>query len=153
MTRLRQLTYGALLLAAIAGLLITQHQRVQLAQAATDRATDRAEQAEQQSARRQAAIDELANELASERRAQSALRTQQSQIRQQLAERQQTIKDLTHENQQLRDWAATELPAAARRLRTRPAITGAADYQAWLSDSGAVHAAGDQPQRQRRTAD
>lgn len=153
MPRLRQLTYGALLLAAIAGLLITQHQRVQLAQAATDRATDRAEQAEQQSARRQAAIDELGNELASERRAQSALRTQQSQIRQQLAERQQTIKDLTHENEQLRDWAATELPATARRLRTRPAITGAASYQAWLSGSGALHAAGDQPQHQRRAAD
>lgn len=153
MTRLRQLTYGVLLLAAIAGLLFTQHQRVQLAQAATDRATDRAEQAEQQSARRQAAVDELGNELASERRAQSALRTQQSQIRQQLAERQQKIKDLTHENQQLRDWAATELPATARRLRTRPAITGAAGYQAWLSSSGAVHPAGDPPERQRRPTD
>lgn len=153
MTRLRQLTYGALLLVATAGLLLAQHQRVQLAQAATDRATDRAEQAEQQSARRQAAIDELTNELASERRAQTALRAQQSQIRQQLAERQRTIKDLTHENQQLRDWATTELPVTARRLRTRPAITGAADYQAWLSGSGAVHAAGDQSQHQRRTAD
>lgn len=153
MTRLRQLTYGALLLAAIAGLLITQHQRVQLAQAATDRATDRAEQAEQQSARRQAAIDELGNELTNERRAQSALRTQQSQIRQQLAERQQTIKDLTHENEQLRDWATTDLPATARRLRTRPAITSAASYQAWLSGSGAMRAAGDQPEQQRRAAD
>lgn len=153
MTRLRQLVYGALLLTAIAGLLLTQHQRVQLAQAATDRANDRAQQAEQESTRRQAAIDELANALTDERQAQADLRAKQSQIRQQLAERQQTIKDLTNENQQLRDWAATELPATARRLRTRPAITGAADYQAWLSGSGALHAAGDQSQRQRRTAD
>lgn len=153
MTRLRQLTYGVLLLAAIAGLLFTQHQRVQLAKAATDLATDRAGQAEQESRRRQTAIDELANELAAERHVQAALRSQQSQIRQQLAERQQKIKDLTHENQQLRDWAATELPATARRLRTRPAIAGAAGYQAWLSSSGAVHPAGDPPERQRRPAD
>lgn len=153
MTRLRQLTYGALLLVAIAGLLFAQHQRVQLASAATARANDRAQQAEQESTRRQTVIDELDNALTDERQVQAELRTQQSQIRQQLAARQQTIKELTHENQQLRDWAATELPATARRLRTRPAITSAASYQAWLSGSGAMRAAGDQPDQQRRAAD
>lgn len=153
MTHLRQLTYGVVLLIAIAGLMYTQHQRAQLAHAATDRANARAEQAEQDIARRQAAVDVLTSELAAERLAQAGLRTQQNQIRQQLADRQRMIEGLTHENQQLRDWATTDLPAAARRLRTRPAITGAADYQAWLSDSGAVQAAGDQPQHQRRAAD
>ena len=153
MTRLRQLTYGALLLVAIAGLLFAQHQRVQLAQAATDRANDRAQQAEQESTRRQTVIDELGSALTDERQAQTELRTQQGQIRQQLAERQQTIKELTHENQQLRDWAATELPATARRLRTRPALTGAASYQAWLSGSGAMRATGDQSEQQRPAAD
>lgn len=153
MTRLRQLTYGLIWLAACALLIFTQHQRVQLAQAATDRATDRAEQAEQQSAHRQDAIDELGNELANERRAQTQLRAQQSQIRQQLAERQQMIKELTYENQQLRDWAATDLPGTAQRLRNRPTITGAADYQAWLSRSDALHSARDQPGAERRPAD
>lgn len=153
MTRLRQLTYGVLLLIAIAGLLLTQHQRVQLAQAATDRATDRAAQAEQASAQRQAVIDELTSELAAERYAQQELRKQQGWIRQQLADRQQQIKELIHENRQLRDWSTTDLPATARRLRTRPAITGAADYQAWLSGGGAVRATGDQPPAERRPAD
>jgi len=153
MTRLRQLAYGVMLLAALAGLLYVQHQRVQLAQAATDRAVDRADRAEQDSARRQAVIDELDAALTAERHAQQELRKQQGWIRQQLADRQQQIKELIHENQQLRDWSTTDLPDVARRLRTRPAITGAADYQAWLSGGGAVRATGDQPPAERRPAD
>lgn len=153
MTYFRQLVVGTLLLAAVAGLIFSQHQRVELAEAATDRAVDRALQAEQASNRRQAVITELTTALVEERAAQAELRTQQGRIRQQLAERQQTIKDLTHENQQLRDWSGTELPDAARRLRARPAITGAADYQAWLSGGGAMRSAGDQPGTQRRAAD
>lgn len=153
MTRFRQLAYGVTLLVAITGLLYAQHQRVQLAQTVADRAADRAAQAERASAERQSAINELTASLAEERAAQTQLRTQQARIHQQLAERQQTIKELTHENHQLRDWAGTRLPDVARRLRTRPAITGAADYQAWLSRSGAMHATGDQPAGERRPAE
>lgn len=153
MTRSRQLAYGLIWIAACALLIFTQQQRVQLAQSAADRAADRANQAELASAQRQSIINELTASLAEERAAQTQLRTQQARIHQQLAERQQTIKELTHENHQLRDWAGTRLPDVARRLRTRPAITGAADYQAWLSRSGAMHATGDQPAGERRPAE
>lgn len=153
MTRLRQLAYGVVLLAALAGLLYAQHQRLLLAKSATDRAVDRADRAEQDSARRQAIIDDLDAALTAERHAQQELRKQQGWIRQQLADRQQQIKELTHENQQLRDWSTTDLPATARRLRARPAITGAAGYQDWLSGSGALHIAGDQAAEERRPAD
>lgn len=153
MTRLRQLTYGLALLLAIAALFWIQYQRIQLAEAATERAADRARQAEQASAQRQSVITELTTALVDERSAQTQLRNQQAQIRQQLAARQQQIKELTHENQQLRDWARVDLPAAAQRLRQRPTITGAAGYTAWLSGSGAMPAAGHQPDHQRRAAD
>ena len=153
MSRLRQLTYGLVLLLAIAALLWIQHQRVQLAEAATDRAAARAAQAEQASVQRQSVITQLTTALAGERAAQISLRNQQGQIRQQLAARQQQIKELTHENQQLRNWARVHLPAAAQRLRQRPTITGAAGYTAWLSGSGAMPAAGHQPDHQRRAAD
>lgn len=153
MTRFRQLAFGVTLLVAITGLLFAQHQRIQLAQTAADRAADRAAQAELASAQRRITINELNASLAEERAAQTQLRSQQARIQQQLAERQQTIKELTHENQQLRAWAGIRLPDVARRLRTRPAITGAADYQAWLSSSGAMHAAGDQSAGKRRPAE
>lgn len=153
MTRLRQLTYGLALLLAIAALFWIQQQRLQLAEAATERAADRARQAEQASVQRQAVITELTTALADERTAQTQLRKQQAKIRQQLTDREQQIKELTHENQQLRDWSGVALPAAAQRLRQRPSITGAAGYTTWLSGGGAVPTAGHQPDPQRRAAD
>lgn len=87
--------------------------------------------------------DTLATELAAERSAQAKLRTTQDILRAELARRHSQIEDLKHENQELRDWAAQPLPAAARRLRERPALTGADAYQDWLSGRGAVPPAGD----------
>lgn len=87
--------------------------------------------------------DTLASELAAERSAQARLRTAQDSLRAELARRHSQIEDLKHENQELRDWAAQPLPAAARRLRKRPPLTGADAYQDWLSGRGAVPPAGD----------
>ena len=81
--------------------------------------------------------------LAQERAAQTTLRTQTNALRTQLAARQRAIEELTRENQELRDWARQHLPAAARRLRERPALTGADAYRDWLSRRDAVRAAGD----------
>jgi len=85
----------------------------------------------------------LATRLTAERTAQAGLRTTQDELRAELARRHSQIEDLKRENQELRDWAAQPLPAAARRLRERPAIAGADAYRDWLSGRGAVPPAGD----------
>lgn len=139
MTTLRQSLYGLALLAALAGLLYIQHQRVEIAQGATQLATERAQTAEQQSASRQQTINSLTAALNSERSAQQQLQQEQAGIRQQLRTSQQQIEELTRENEELRKWAGTELPDTARSLRTRPAITGAAAYRDWLSRRNALH--------------
>lgn len=153
MSALRQALYGAGLIAALCLLIWSQQGRIE--RAIEDRAAAQAQvqQAKREVAGHQQLISELARGLASERTAQVALRKQQTDIRQQLQKRQQRIKELTHENQLLRDWAATGLPDTAQRLRTRPAITGAADYQAWLSRSDALHPAGNESDPERRSTD
>jgi LysB family phage lysis regulatory protein len=82
--------------------------------------------------------DKLKQSLEEERTAQADLRKQQDQLRLGLATRNQKIKELTRENAELREWAAQQLPDAARRLRERPAITGADGYKDWLSSRDAV---------------
>tara|TARA_Y100001001_G_scaffold153104_2_gene166460 strand:- start:1195 stop:1656 length:462 start_codon:yes stop_codon:yes gene_type:complete len=139
MTTLRQSLYGLALLAALAGLLYIQHQRVEIARGATQLATERAQTAEQQSASRQQTITRLTAALESERSAQQQLQAQQAGIRQELRASQQQIEELKLENEYLREWADTQLPDAARSLRTRPAITGAAAYRDWLSRRNALH--------------
>lgn len=153
MTTLRQSLYGLALIVALAGLVWIQQQRVQIAQGQTKLATERALQAEQQSRTRQQTIDQLTNALAAERTSQKQLQAQQSSIRQQLRTRQQQIEALTRENEELRQWATTELPATARSVRDRPAITGAANYQAWLSRRNALHPLGNATPEQRQPAD
>lgn len=153
MTTLRQSLYGIALLAALAGLLCIQHQRVELAQGATALATERAQTAEQQSASRQQTINSLTAALDSERSAQQQLQAQQAGIRQQLRASQQQIEELKLENEYLREWADTRLPAAARSLRTRPSITGAAAYRDWLSRRNAMHPVGNPAADQRPPAD
>lgn len=52
--------------------------------------------------------------------------------------RQRRIEELKRENEDLRHWADTPLPADIIRLRERPALTGGAAYRQWLSASDAV---------------
>ncbi|WP_321346610.1 Rz-like lysis system protein LysB [Halopseudomonas oceani] len=153
MTTLRQSLYGLALLAALAGLLYIQHQRVEIAQGATQLATERAQTAEQQSAAHLQTITKLTAALDSERIAQQQLQTQTAGIRQQLRTSQQQIEELKRENEDLREWADTQLPAAARSLRTRPAITGAAAYRDWLSRRNAMHPVPNAAADQRSPAD
>jgi LysB family phage lysis regulatory protein len=87
--------------------------------------------------------NDLAKRLSDERTAQAKLRTAQNDLRRALTTRQQQIEALTRENQELRDWADQLLPAAARGLRQRPDLTGAAAYRQWLSGRGAMPAASD----------
>lgn len=55
-----------------------------------------------------------------------------------LHHRQHRIEELKRENEDLRRWADTPLPADIIRLRARPALTGGAAYREWLSESDGV---------------
>ena len=52
-----------------------------------------------------------------------------------LRERLHTIEALTHENENLRNWAATKLPDDVIRLQQRPTFSRGEDYRQWLSDN------------------
>jgi LysB family phage lysis regulatory protein len=145
MTTLRQWLYGIALLGALALLLWGQYQQGQAVAARETLASERQQQAEQRIERQASSITTLTNTLQGERLAQTTLRKTQTQLRQGLANREQQIEVLKRENSDLRLWASQPLPAAARRLRERPAITGAAAYRDWLSGRGALQPATGQP--------
>ena len=145
MSTLRQALYGIALLGALALLIWGQQQRINVAEGNTELAKAAAKTARADADRNLTTANTLTNTLKQERDAQSALRTQQDQLRQGLAKRERTIEELKRENAELRTWATQPLPDAARRLRERPAITGADAYRQWVSGRGAVPVAGDQP--------
>jgi len=149
MSTLRQVLYGIALLGALALLIWGQEARIDVAESKTELAKAAAKTAREDADRNLATANTLTATLKQERANQSALRTQQDLLRQGLAKRERTIEELKRENTELRDWAAQPLPDAARRLRERPALTGAAAYRDWLSGRGAVPPAGDQPPQQR----
>ena len=145
MSTLRQALYGLALLGALALLIWGQQQRINVAEGQTQMAKATATKAREDADRNLATANSLATTLKQERDAQSALRTQQDQLRQGLAKRELTIEALKRENADLRNWAAQPLPDAARRLRERPALIGADAYRQWLSGRGPLLSAGDQP--------
>lgn len=99
-----------------------------------------------------ATANTLKSTLEREREDQAKLRQLQSELRVGLAGRERLIEALTHENEELRNWADQPLPDPARRLRERPAITGAAAYRQWLSGGGPVPAASDGAVQERPVA-
>jgi LysB family phage lysis regulatory protein len=145
MSTLRQALYGIALLGALVLLIWGQQQRINIAEGNTELAKAAAMTARADADRNFTTANTLTNTLKQERDAQSALRTQQDQLRQGLAKRERTIEELKRENAELRTWATQPLPDAARRLRERPALTGADAYRQWVSGRGAVPVAGDQP--------
>ncbi|TSD78250.1 LysB family phage lysis regulatory protein [Pseudomonas sp. KBS0710] len=145
MITLRQTMYGTALLGAMGLLIWIQETRIDVAEGKTEQAQDAAKTARDDADRNLKTANTLTDILRQERDAQSNLRAQQDQLRLSLAKRERTIEELKLENDDLRKWADQPLPDAARRLRERPAITGAAAYRDWLSGRGAVPTAGDQP--------
>ncbi|MEE9678702.1 Rz-like lysis system protein LysB [Pseudomonas moraviensis] len=145
MSTLRQALYGFALLASIALLIWGQSQRIEVADIRAEQADQAASTARDRATRSEETAAQLHTSLQEERAAQAKLRGVQDQLRQGLAARQRTIEDLKRENAELRLWADQPLPDAARRMRQRPAITGAAAYRDWLSGRGALHPVGDQP--------
>ena len=145
MSPLRQALYGIALLGALALLIWGQQQRINTAESQTDQAKSAAKKAREEADRNLATANTLSATLKQERENQSALRAQQDQLRQALAKRARTIEELKRENDELRDWAAQPLPDVARRLRERPALTGAAAYRDWLSGRSSVPSTSDKP--------
>ena len=143
MSTLRQALYGIALLGALALLIWGQQQRINTAESQADLAKSAAKTAREDADRNLATANTLTTTLKQERENQSALRAQQDQLRQGLAKRERTIEELKLENAELRTWATQPLPDAARRLRERPALTGADAYRQWLSGGGAVPTASD----------
>jgi len=142
MSTLRQALYGFALLGALALLIWNQEQRITIANKNTELTEKEVTAARDEAGRNLATANTLRNTLQQERDTQARLRTQQDQLRQGLANRERTIEALKRENTELRDWADQPLPDAARRLRERPALTGADAYRQWLSGRGAVPPAG-----------
>lgn len=142
MSTLRQALYGLALLAALALLVWSQELRITVAEQKTDLTEKDLKATRGDAERNLATAISLRDTLQQERNAQATLRTQQDQLRQGLAKREQTIEALKRENSELRLWAGQLLPDAARRLRERPALTGADAYRQWLSGRGAVQPAG-----------
>lgn len=145
MSTLRKVLYGIALLGALALLIWGQQQRINIAEGQTELAQQAAKTAREDADRNLVTANTLSTTLKQERDAQSNLRSQQDQLRQGLANRERTIEALKRENDELRNWADQPLPDAARRLRERPALTGADAYRQWLSGRSAVRPAGDQP--------
>ena len=145
MTPLRQALYGIALLGVLALLIWGQEVRIKVAEGKTELANAATKTARDDADRNLETAKTLTATLKQERDVQSVLRSQQDQLRLGLAKRERTIKELKLENDELRKWADQPLPDAARRLRERPALTGADAYRDWLSGRGAVRAASDQP--------
>jgi LysB family phage lysis regulatory protein len=141
MTTLRQSLYGLALLGALALLLWSTYQQHQAAEARAERDANRISTLQQRNTRQANAIISMGNELAAQRAAQQGLQTAQADVRQQHASSHLQKQEIRRNDQTFADWSAQPLPAAARRLHERPALTGASGYREWLSRRNALQPA------------
>lgn len=110
---------------------------------------ERLEQAEHIRAGYAHAIDQLGQQARDNAADAARLTAQLQQLRLAESRRDQKWEQLKRDYQGLKDWADTVLPAAVERLHQRPELTGAAEYQHWLQQSGGLHSAPEQPADQR----
>ncbi|MGU5696698.1 Rz-like lysis system protein LysB [Aeromonas allosaccharophila] len=108
-------------------------------------ADDKAKEAQRREQGKDTTINTLKTELDDQATAAAKLQGQLDQLAQSAATRADTIKRLKRENAELRTWADHPLPDPVIRLLQRPAITGAADYQAHLSGNDPMPTATGQP--------
>ncbi|MGL6006110.1 Rz-like lysis system protein LysB [Aeromonas sobria] len=105
-------------------------------------ADDKANEAQRREQGKDTTINTLITELDTQATAAAKLQGQLDQLAQSAATRADIIKRLKRENAELQMWADRPLPDPVIRLLQRPAITGAADYQAYLSGADPLPAAG-----------
>jgi LysB family phage lysis regulatory protein len=147
MSVLRQWGLAVAAAAVLALLFWGQQHRLQVEKAKSANAEQRLQTLKERSDHQAATILRLGGEVQAERAAQTSLRLTQNQLRQDLAGSLNRIQELEHENAELADWSRQSLPVAARRLRERPAITGAAGYRQWLSSRRALQPASSETSR------
>ncbi len=110
-----------------------------------DQANQKREAAEDQVTQLTGERDHLTDTLTEQRAAQARLQTTPKDLRREIDVRRRRIQELENENADLKAWADQPLPAAARRLRERPVLTGATAYRKWLSGGNTLPAAVDRP--------
>lgn len=110
-----------------------------------DQANQKREAAEDQVTQLTGERDHLTATLTEQRAAQAQLQTTQTDLRREIDVRKRRIQELEDENADLKAWADQPLPAAARRLRQRPILTGATAYREWLSSGNSLPTAVDRP--------
>ncbi|ELO1553952.1 phage lysis regulatory protein LysB [Aeromonas hydrophila] len=108
-------------------------------------ADDKAKEVEQREKEKDTTINTLKTELDDQATTAAKLQSQLGDLSMTAATRADTIKRLKRENDELRTWADRPLPAPVIRLLQRPALTGAADYQAHLSGADPLPTATGQP--------
>tara|TARA_R110002167_G_scaffold98718_9_gene259414 strand:+ start:4907 stop:5479 length:573 start_codon:yes stop_codon:yes gene_type:complete len=111
---------------------------------------ERAAIAEKANADRFAVITHMQGQALQQARSLTELAKTTGDIRSAIGQRDHTIRRLERENDHYKNWAATALPAAAQRLRQRPALTGAAAYQQFLSTAEPLPATRQPADPQRR---
>jgi LysB family phage lysis regulatory protein len=119
-----------------------QEYRTALTDAAAARQALDAAQAE--NAQRQLVIDALWQNAQRLEEQRQQLNDTKADLERTASNRLTRLRELIHENAELRAWAGTRLPDAVIRLRERPAVTGAADYRQALRDAQPM-----QPPRER----
>ncbi|MGY3931222.1 putative LysB-like protein [Aeromonas encheleia] len=108
-------------------------------------ADDKAKEAERREKLKDTTITTLSGELTKQAEAAAQLQSQLGELSMTAATRADTIKRLKRENAELKEWADRPLPDPVVRLLQRPALTGAADYQAHLSGPDPLPTAAGQP--------
>ncbi|AMP13429.1 Rz-like lysis system protein LysB [Collimonas pratensis] len=126
---------SALFVGALGLVIYVQHNGLKAAK-------ERAERAEQIARDRDDTIKTLTDAAARDKKAAAKLQTAHDRIATTLAERENLIESLQHENPTIRSWADTPLPDAIAGLRQHPAATGADDYRQRLSNSDPLPTAG-----------
>ncbi|WES88762.1 Rz-like lysis system protein LysB [Dickeya fangzhongdai] len=104
----------------------------------------------------QTALDEKSGQLKTlseqaerNNREQARLRDMAAETQAALSERQKVVMRLQHENEALKRWADTDLPADIIRLRQHPTFAGGRAYREWLSQTDALPVPGSQSANQR----
>jgi LysB family phage lysis regulatory protein len=108
-------------------------------------ADDKAKEAERRERLKDTTITTITGELTAQAEAAAQLQSRLGELSMTAATRADTIKRLKRENAELRSWADSPLPDPVIRLLKRPAIAGAANYQAHLSGPDPLPAATGQP--------
>lgn len=128
----------AVMLALVLAALVWQSWRLNNARHAIEAQSEALETKTQALAEKNSQLIGLSILTETNNRAQMRLYAAAEQTTALLRNRQHRIEELKRENEDLRRWADTPLPADIIRLRERPALAGGAAYREWLSQSDAM---------------